>query len=149
MKRILKGFQEIDRIYFEFEDRFIDFLYDEITSFYPEFKYNDSSNSEFRHFSNQTFNTVESIIDKDQNYPIYRMRKELYVMQQLANKKDQTNNDTRFFIVISKQVKKIAIEFFPGIYNLSGNGLRLLDANLNYITYLFLEWFFNNNKSDS
>lgn len=148
IRQILNGIQAMDQVYFDFEKQCTDLLSNEILSFYPNIKLNSVTNDEFKHFANQVFNTAESVIDKDHNYPIYRMRKELFIMKKLADEKDQNNENPALFTNLSKILKKLSIDFFPGIFDLSGNGFRLLDANMNYVIYSFLEWFYTmKNKS--
>lgn len=113
---------------------------------YPDFDYNDMAEYEFKHMANEVFNTTESVIDKDLNYPIYRMRKELHIMKRLSNEKDQSNENPILFADISNFSKKLAVDYFPGVFNLSGNGFRLLESNIIYLVYVFLEWVHTTNR---
>lgn len=140
MREILKEFQRIDQIYFEFEHDFLSILHHIILDYFPDVLIETTHENELKHFANQIFNAAESVIDKDQNYSEARIKEELINVYQMNKLKDSNEYCPNFIININKNIKQLTVEYFNGIYELSGNGFRLLELNINYCVYVFADW---------
>ncbi len=54
-------------------------------------------------------------------------------MNRLVLKTIDTTHNSKFATNLSKTTKKLMVSYFPKIYDLSGNGFRLLDTNIELI----------------
>lgn len=142
LREILQEFQNIDKTYFEYEKEFIQLLEGTIDEFYPHFLLQNDSDDEFKHFANLIFNTAESVIDKDRSYPNYRLVQELESFKRINQARHSFEMcSPEFSETLSKRLKQISIKYFNNIYQLSGNGFRLLELNINHSISIFLDWF--------
>ena len=142
LREILQGFQKIDEIYFEFEKEFLQILKGTIDEYYFDFLIKNDVENEFKHFANLIFNTAESVIDKDKSYPDYRLIEELKNVKRISNIEFSIEiESSEFSEKLSKRLKQLTIKYFNGIYQLSGNGFRLLEINIKHNIFVFLDWF--------
>ena len=84
-------------------------------------------------------NATESAIDKDRNYPSYRLEEELATMNQLTLKLSKPEENNAFREAIHIKAKEIMVNHFTGIYDLSSTGFRLLKKTHSCTTVSLLQ----------
>lgn len=138
LKHILDEIKKTDEFVNTFKDDLSATLYPIIKTYYPLADRSDAVDEVLQNYAIVITNYSESVIDKDRTYPQYRLNDELDAMTKLVSK--LTFDNVAFTDAIGYAVKALMIKYFYDIFNLSGNGFRLLDLNAK-----FYVWEFNAN----
>ncbi|MFT3740383.1 MAG: hypothetical protein QM786_16675 [Breznakibacter sp.] len=88
-------------------------------------------------------NYTESIIDKDRNYPPYRLSDELEAMHRLSSKRTIDNQLLPFKDDLVDKVKEVMVKHYHDIFDLSGTGFRLLSVNVEYYAWDFISHLYH------
>jgi hypothetical protein len=80
----------------------------------------------------EVFFSTQSVIDKDNTYPDYRMSDELRRMKNLVEQRDSESINPEFDSKLLHLVKYNIVEHFNAVYNLSSEGFLLLDLYVKY-----------------
>lgn len=129
MKYILEEIKKTDTFYSLFKKEFSESINHIIQKFFPDTLQSDEIDNLLQAYAVAILNATESVIDKDRNYPFYRLEEELEAMNRITLKlsKPEENND--FKEAIHLQAKELMVKYFVAIYDLSSNGFRLLEQN--------------------
>jgi len=138
MKFILAEIQKIDTFYNVFKIEFAQSIYPIIRKFYPEFVQNDETDNLMMAYSVAILNSTESVIDKDRNYPLYRLEEELTTMRKIILKFDFSVVYGDFPEAIHAKAKELIVKHFDAIYDLSSVGFRLLEMNSRLYNHEFV-----------
>jgi hypothetical protein len=142
IKHILDEIKKNDEFVNAFYDELTQALYPVIGTFYPHVSPGTTIDEVLQNYALVITNYTESVIDKDRTYPLYRLNDELDAMNRLVAK--LTFSNPAFTDTVSFYVKELMIKHFPNIYNLSGNGFRLLELNARLYV-----WEFNANLANA
>jgi len=141
MKFILEEIQKADTFYNSFKKEFSELMYNIIQEFYPEALPVDEIENLLIAYSVAILNSTESVIDKDRNYPFYRLEEELDTMSRLTLKLSQPEDFYDFAETVHLKVKALMVNYFDDIYNLSSTGFRLLEKNARLYNWEFISNF--------
>lgn len=140
MKFILEEIKKTDTFYNTFKKEFSGLIFHIVQEFYPEAMQNDEMDNLLLAYSVAILNSTESVIDKDCNYPTYRLEEELDAMNRIASKLSQSAEDKDFAEAVHLKAKELMVKHFAAIYDLSSIGFRLLEKN----AYLYCSEFVSN-----
>jgi len=141
MKFILEEIQKADTFYNSFKKEFSELVYNIIQEYYPETVSVDEIDNLLLAYSVAILNSTESVIDKDRNYPLYRLEEELDAMSRITLKLSQSEDIRDFAESVHLKVKALMVKHFNDIYNLSSNGFRLLERNASLYNWEFVSSF--------
>ena len=141
MKFILEEIQKADTFYNLFKKEFSELVYNIIQEYYPETVSVDEIDNLLLAYSVAILNSTESVIDKDRNYPLYRLEEELDAMSRITLKLSQSEDIRDFAESVHLKVKALMVKHFNDIYNLSSNGFRLLERNASLYNWEFVSSF--------
>jgi hypothetical protein len=129
LNRIREEINKTDIVYRAFINDFVVALYPFVAIYYPAAKPSKAIDEVLNAYAVATFNSTETVIDKDRSYPLYRLEEEVNTMSHLLQKLYGQGYDASFANVVVDVVKRMMVAYFAGVYNLSGNGFRLLEMN--------------------
>jgi len=135
IKHILDEIKKTDEFVNSFKHDLAIALYPIIGHYYPLTGRSAVVDEVLQNYAVVITNYTESVIDKDRTYPEYRLNDELEAMNKLVSK--LTFNNPAFTEAVSFQVKELMIKYYHNIYNLSGNGFRLLEMNARLYVWEF------------
>ena len=141
MKFILEEIQKTDTIYNSFKKEFSEIIFGLIREFYPECVLSDEMDNLLLTYSVAILNSTESVIDKDRNYPLYRLEEELDTMSRITIKLSSSLGNRDFGEAIHLKTKKLMVKYFAAIFELSSNGFRLLEKNASLYNIQFVSNF--------
>ncbi|PWE00050.1 hypothetical protein [Marinilabilia rubra] len=137
-RKILEGFKEADDFNASFKEFFIDRLCRIIEDRYPTLEFSEKMAEHLVLYAENTISYTESVIDKDASFPDFRKKEEVIRMKSVVKKLPDFCEDTEFVDRINSEAKMCMVKFFPEIYDLSGDGFRLLDVNARFFNHGFL-----------
>lgn len=85
----------------------------------------------------ETISFTETVIEKDRNYPEYRLVEELKRMNGLINKPRFKELPNELVQSLKFELNELILKNYPALYELSAFGYRLLDRNVNYFVLNF------------
>lgn len=141
MKFILEEIKKADTFYNLFKKEFSELIFTNIQEFYPDILPGKEIDELLEAYAVAILNATESVIDKDRNYPMYRLEEELGTMNRLTLRlsKLEENNDFREAVHLS--AKELMVKYFSAIYDLSSTGFRLLEKNAKLYNWEFASNF--------
>ncbi len=137
LKFILEEIKKADTFYMLFKKEFSELISTNIQEFYPEIRPCEEIDELLEAYAVAILNATESVIDKDRNYPLYRLEEELGTMNRLTLKLPKPSENNDFREVIHLQTKKLMVKHFTAIYYLSSIGFRLLEKNAKLYNWEF------------
>lgn len=149
MKFILDEIHKTDTFYNLFKKEFSEVISKIIHEFYPEADPNEEIDNLLLSYSVAILNSTESVIDKDCNYPAYRLREELESMNRITLKLLQSSDNKYFSEALHIKTKELIVKHFSKIFNLSSTGFRLLEKNSFLYTLEFVSGFLAVSSSKS
>jgi len=138
MKFILDEIKKTDTFYNLFKKEFSDIISLIILDFHPELVNKEDIDNLLLSYSVAILNSTESVIDKDRNYPFYRLEEELESMNRITSKLSLSEDNIDFGIAVHEKTKELMVKYFTAIFDLSSNGFRLLEKNAWLYTYEFV-----------
>jgi len=141
MKFILEEIKKTDTFYSFFQREFSELIYVIILEFYPTSKQSDEIDDMLQTYAVAILNATESVIDKDRNYPFYRLEEELATMNRLTIKLSEEGPNNAFRETVHLQAKELLVKYFNAIYDLSSTGFRLLEKNAKLYNWEFVSNF--------
>jgi hypothetical protein len=129
MKFILEEIQKADTFYNSFKKEFSEAIFQIIQKFYPDTVHDEEIESLLLAYSVAVLNSTESVIDKDCNYPFYRLEEELEAMNRITSSLSSSEENIDFGETVHAKAKELMVKNFAAIYNLSSIGFRLLEKN--------------------
>jgi len=143
LKFILEEIKKADSIYMLFKKEFSELIYTSIHQFYPGILPYEEIDELLEAYAVAILNATESVIDKDRNYPLYRLEEELGTMNRLNLKLPQLEANSDFREAVHMRAKELMVKYFVAIYDLSSTGFRLLEKNAKLYTWEFASNFEN------
>jgi len=141
LKFILEEIKKTDTFYNLFKKEFSELIYTNIHKFYPEILPGEEIDELLEAYAVAILNATESVIDKDRNYPIYRLEEELSTMNRLTLRLSKLEKNMDFREVVHLHAKKLMVRYFAAIYDLSSTGFRLLEKNAKLYNWEFASNF--------
>ena len=141
IKFILEEIKKTDTFYNSFQKEFSELLLKIIRKFYPNTSMGDEIENLLLAYSVAILNSTESVIDKDRNYPFYRLEEELESMNWITLKLLHEAEYNDFGEAVHLKAKKLMVKHFAAIYDLSSNGFRLLEKNARLYNWEFVSNF--------
>lgn len=141
LKFILEEIKKTDTFYNLFKQEFSVLIYHIIQEFYPDTRPGDEIDNLLQDYAVAILNTTESVIDKDRNYPSYRLEEELASMNRLTLKLSKLEENNAFREAVHIKAKELMVDNFTGIYDLSSTGFRLLEKNAKLYNWEFASNF--------
>jgi hypothetical protein len=129
MKYILDELKKTDTFYGLFKKEFSESIIQIIQKFFPDTMYSEEIDNLLQAYAVAILNATEAVIDKDRNYPGYRLEEELEAMNRITLKLSRNEEYADFAETIHLMAKKMIVKTFNFIYDLSSNGFRLLEHN--------------------
>ena len=129
IKFILEEIQKADTFYNSFKKEFSEIIFQLIQEFYPNTVRGEEIDNMLLAYSVAILNSTESVIDKDRNYPFYRLEEELEAMNRITLNLLPSEENTDFGETVHAKAKELMVKYFGAIYNLSSIGFRLLEKN--------------------
>jgi hypothetical protein len=143
LKFILEEIKKTDTIYNLFKKEFSELIYVSIHHFYPYIIPCDEIDEMLQSYTVAILNATESVIDKDRNYPTYRLEDELATMNRLTLKLSEEGPNNAFRETIHMKAKELMVKYFIAIFDLSSTGFRLLEKNAKLYNWEFVSNFEN------
>lgn len=141
LKFILEEIKKTDTFYHLFKKEFAELIYTSIHEFYPDIMSGGEINELLEAYAVAILNATESVIDKDRNYPFYRLEEELGTMNRLTLKLSKLEENSGFREAVHLQAKEMMVKYFVAIYDLSSTGFRLLEKNAKLYNWEFASNF--------
>lgn len=141
LKFILEEIKKTDTFYNLFKKEFSVLIYNIIQEFYPGTLASDEIDELLEAYAVAILNATESVIDKDRNYPMYRLEEELATMNRLTLKLSKLEENNDFREAVHLKAKELMVNNFTGIFNLSSTGFRLLEKNAKLYNWEFASNF--------
>ena len=141
MKFILEEIKKTDTRYSYFKTEFSDSIYLIIHEFYPTSKQSAEIDEMLQSYAVAILNAAETVIDKDRNYPLYRLEEELSMINRLTLKFTEKGSNNTFVEAVHMQAKELLVKYFNAIYDLSSTGFRLLEKNAKLYNWEFVSNF--------
>jgi len=141
LKFILEEIKKADTFYNLFKKEFSELIYTNIHEFYPDILPGDEIDELLEAYAVAILNATESVIDKDRNYPMYRLEEELGTMNRLTLKLSKPEENSDFREAVHLQAKELMVKYFVAIYDLSSTGFRLLEKNAKLYNWEFASNF--------
>jgi len=141
MKFILEEIQKADTFYNSFKKEFSELILNIIHEFYPDTLPGDEMDNLLLTYSVAILNSTESVIDKDHNYPLFRLEEELDSMNRITLKLSQKEEYDDFGEAVHMKAKELMVNHFEAIYDLSSIGFRLLEKNARVYNWEFVSNF--------
>jgi len=142
LKFILEEIKKTDTFYNLFKKEFSELIYTNIQEYYPEIILPGKEIDELLEaYAVAILNATESVIDKDRNYPMYRLEEELGTMNRLTLKLSKLEENSDFREAVHLQAKELMVKHFVAIYDLSSTGFRLLEKNAKLYNWEFASNF--------
>jgi len=141
LKFILAEIKKTDTFYNLFKKEFSVLIYRIIQEFYPDTRPGDEIDDLLQNYAVAILNATESVIDKDRNYPLYRLEEELATMSRLTLKLSKPEENNAFREAVHLKAKELMVNNFTGIYDLSSTGFRLLEKNAKLYNWEFASNF--------
>lgn len=141
LKFILEEIKKTDTFYNLFKKEFSELIYTNIHKFYPEILPGEEIDELLEAYAVAILNATESVIDKDRNYPIYRLEEELSTMNRLTLRLSKLEKNMDFREAVHLHAKKLMVRYFAAIYDLSSTGFRLLEKNAKLYNWEFASNF--------
>ncbi len=129
IKSILEGIQKADTFYNAFKEEFSEAVFGIIRGFYPEAGRNEEIENLLLLYAVAILNSTESVIDKDHNYPYYRLEEDLGAMNKIITRFDNSTRSNGMDKAIHEKAKELVVKHFDAVFELSGIGFRLLERN--------------------
>lgn len=134
MRNLFGEFQKIDDLVFSF----VTDLKSSLEIALKDLTMNDDDDDLIGEYAKSIFHSTESVIDKDINYPEFRMQDEVKRMNRVNALRFELDFNESIRDELFRKTKEIMVRYFQGIYNLSGNGFRLLDATTKMFLHNFI-----------
>jgi len=141
LKFILEEIKKTDTFYNLFKKEFSELIYISIQEFYPDILPSGEIDDLLQSYAVAILNSTESVIDKDRNYPMYRLEEELGTMNKLTLKLSKLEENNDFREAIHQEAKELMVKYFKAIYDLSSTGFRLLEKNAKLYNWEFASNF--------
>jgi len=141
MKFISEEIKKTDTLFGSFKYEFSLRIYEIIQRFYPTIQPSHEINEQLQAYAIAILNCTMSVIDKDRNYPLYRLEEELISMNKLTLKLSKIEENNAFSEAIHMQAKALLVNYFNFIYDLSSTGFRLLEKNTKLYNWEFVSSF--------
>jgi len=133
-ENIQKEFVEIDKFHNQFCHAFSNNMQPIFERFYSIKSFDGTLNKFLSVYAIHLISVIESVIEKDKNYSQYRIKVELERMSEVVSGVSKPSSFPKLNDEIIGQVKKMTTDFFPVVYEFTGNGFRLLELNLKLFT---------------
>lgn len=141
LKFILEEIKKTDTFYNLFKKEFSELIYTTIQEFYPGMLPSEDVDELLEAYAVAILNVTESVIDKDRNYPMYRLEEELGTMNRLTIKLSRLEENNDFRKAVHMNAKELMVKHFSAIYELSSTGFRLLEKNAKLYNWEFASNF--------
>lgn len=141
LNELFADFKRTDQFYISFKLEFEEQLFDIILDYCPSFVQKNVLHEMILLYATEVLSISESVIDKDQSYPEYRMIEELDYMNRLLIKEQVIAIDDDFSKTIHSKVKALIVKHYPNIMDLTNHGFRLLERNMKMYLYSFVSQF--------
>ncbi len=141
LKFILEEIKKTDTLYNRFKKEFTELVYADIQEYYPDTRSSEEIDVLIEAYAVALLNGTESVIDKDRNYPMYRLEEELDTMNQLTLKLSNIKENDAFREAIHLKAKELMVKYFASVYDLSSTGFRLLEKNAKLYNWEFASNF--------
>ncbi|MFW6327343.1 MAG: hypothetical protein ACOC2F_03440 [Bacteroidota bacterium] len=138
IRKLLEGFKQQDELHSAFKNHFIRSIYRKIENLFPGRDFGSELADHILLYAENIISCTETVIDKDFNYPEYRMNEEISRMKKVIENLSDFEHANTFH----KEAKKSIVKYFPGVFDLSGQGFRLLEINTSFFNQGFLDNFY-------
>lgn len=132
-----KEFKQVDDFYEAFKKTFKK----NITTIVEEYTF-DVYAPVFDEFLEQyavaVLSLTHTVLDKDRNYPEYRKVEDLTALQGYYAKASHFSEQTDLAERVHQKTKELLVDCYPAIFDLTGNGFRLLELNLKLYNLEFM-----------
>jgi len=130
MRQLMAEFEKTDAFYAIFKKQYIQAVKQIAKAIYPQVCSTENLLQILETHAQEVLNATQSVIDKDQNYPDYRMAEELeWTRVVLKSMPEYTNLELAFCNQVHLKTKELMVNYFEDIMNLSSNGFKLLEIN--------------------
>ena len=140
-------FRRVEEFLHEFESVFAGELQKIIFKTYSNIELNEKIHEAVLAYANEIINVAESVCDKDMNYTELRLKEELDNMARVVENYPPENLDCEFLQKSHQNAKKLIVDFYPYIFDLSANGFRLLEKYCQMYNWKFVDIFQTQNTS--
>ncbi|WP_167614458.1 hypothetical protein [Maribellus sediminis] len=139
--RLSTEFQKIDKFLKRFRVDFTHELSEIKANSQQEFKNEEVLNHQLQNYATQIWGSAESVIDKDNNYTEIRLKDEVSAMERVVNARLQEYTISEYSERLHLKAKALLVKYFPQVFDLTGDGFRLLEKycllyNLEFMAYL-------------
>ncbi len=143
MRQMLKEFKKTDDFFNMFREEFCRDIYVIVGEFYPAIGNEATIAGVVDMYAGAILNVTDSVIDKDRNYPEFRLSEELDIISKLLAKEPGFANPGAFAETVHAKVKELMVRYYPEIGQLSGIGFRLLERNARIYNLEFVANFYS------
>ncbi|HNX54413.1 MAG TPA: hypothetical protein PLG33_09225 [Prolixibacteraceae bacterium] len=138
IKSILEGIKKADSFYSIFKEEFYREVFKVIKEWYPDFVFDEVVENLMFLYAVAILNSTEAVIDKDRNYPDYRLEEDLEAMTKVNLKLRISSQILDLGAEVHEKTKVLMVRHFDAIFDLSSTGFRLLEQNAKLYNQEFL-----------
>ena len=109
-----------------------------IKDYFPGLRITKEIKKNIDDYARIVLTSTQSVIDKDGSYPQFRKLDELERLSQLVIKLEPKVESHLFESALLKASKKMMVNFYEDIFELTSEGFLLLDRNVRYFTTDFI-----------
>lgn len=144
---VQQEFIKIDQFSNQFISVFSKTMKTAFEKYHPITSFDGNFNEFLSIYAIHLLSVIESVIEKDKTYSQYRIKVELERMNEVISTISKPTMNPKLGEEINSIVKKMATDFFPKLYEFSGDGFRLLELNLKlYARDFHLDFEFGTKK---
>lgn len=133
-----KAFKEKDEFLEKLRDVFTVEVFSIVKSHFSQCEYDERMQKAIALFANDLINTAESVIDKDDHFPEYRLQTEIENITKLMNKMLAAIDEDDFLKELHMATKRVITQFYPQIMALGSYGFLLLERGTKLYTAGFI-----------
>ncbi len=142
IRHVFLEFEKYDKLHQEFLLEFENGIYNFIADNLDQYNLYEGFSDDLNTFSVSLINCAYEVLEKDNNYPEYRMEMELENMDHLFLRYPSPAGNESFTQKFTQMAKAKMPKYFPALYQLSASGFRLLERCSTYRINSFLLYFY-------
>jgi hypothetical protein len=136
--QFFKEFKKIDEFYLAFNKEFEKEVLSIINSYSPGFERTRDFDELLRQYAAIALSLTHTVLDKDKSYPDFRKAEDLSALRGYYEKAAPSVENNELAEKIHMKTKELMVKYYSKIYDLSGDGFRLLELNLKLFNIEFM-----------
>ncbi len=133
-----RSFKEKDEFFEQLKEVFTVEVFSIVKAYYTQCEYGERMQKAIDLFTHDLINAAESVIDKDEHFPEYRLQTEIENITKLMNKMLAAIDEDDFLKELHMATKRVITQFYPQVMALGSYGFLLLERGTKLYTAGFI-----------